>query len=57
MESSLSDVDSEIRLISDEINNKPWNPFEEPVVEEKHFDAAFEEIRIRDGKTGWCSRQ
>lgn len=49
LESSLSDLDSEIRLISDEISNRPWNPFEEPVAEEKHLDAAFEEIRIRDG--------
>lgn len=49
LEGSLSDLDSEIRLISDEISNKPWNPFEEPVAEDGHFEAAFEEIRNRDG--------
>lgn len=58
IEGSLSDLDSEIRFISDEINNKPWNPFEEPVAEEKHIDAAFDEIRIRDGgfPYNYCSK-
>lgn len=48
--SSLSDLDLEIRNISEEISNKPWNPFEEPAgTFDSQIDDGFEEIGHRDG--------